>query len=97
MTEQIFFNVPLEKLKPVFKEWMKEVLSETKQEPQENSPELLTRKQVSEILGISLVTLNEWTKKGIIPALKIGTRVRYEKDAVYAALNKVETLKYRRG
>ena len=62
----------------------------------EPAPELFTRKETSKIYGISLVTLNEWTKKGIVPAQRIGTRIRYKKEDVYNSLKDVETLKYRR-
>lgn len=59
-------------------------------------PELITRKETIDILGISYPTLNEWTKNGIIPAQRIGTRVRYNRANVYASLKNIETLKYRR-
>jgi len=62
----------------------------------EPAPELITRKETAQIYGISLVTLNEWTKNGIIPAQRIGTRIRYKRADVYASLKNVETLKYRR-
>lgn len=62
----------------------------------EPSPDLITRKATAEILGISLPTLNEWTKNGIIPAQRIGTRIRYNRANVYASLKDIETLKYRR-
>jgi len=62
----------------------------------ELAPELITRKETARILGISLVTLNEWTKNGIIPAQRIGTRIRYKRTDVYNSLKDVETLKYRR-
>jgi excisionase family DNA binding protein len=65
--------------------------------PPAKDPELLTRSQVAKILGISLPTLNDWTKRGIIPALRIASRVRYKKEDVYQALEKVETLKYKKG
>lgn len=60
------------------------------------APELITRKETAEILGISLPTLNSWTSTGIIPAQRIGTRVRYNRANVYASLKDIETLKYRR-
>jgi excisionase family DNA binding protein len=63
---------------------------------QEPAPELITRKETALILGISLPTLNEWTKNGTIPAQRIGTRVRYQRANVYASLKDIETLKYRR-
>jgi hypothetical protein len=62
----------------------------------EPSPELITRKETSTIYGISLVTLSDWTKKGIIPAQRIGTRIRYKRTDVYNSLKDIETLKYRR-
>ena len=62
----------------------------------EPTPELITRKETAVILGISLPTLNEWTKTGVIPAQRIGTRVRYSRANVYASLKDIETLKYRR-
>jgi len=63
---------------------------------QEPAPELLTRQETAKIYGISLVTLNVWTKNGTIPAQRIGTRVRYQRSKVYASLKDIETLKYRR-
>ena len=62
----------------------------------EPAPELITRKETALIYGISLVTLNEWTKTGIVPAQRIGTRIRYNRADVYNSLKDVETLKYRR-
>ncbi len=63
---------------------------------QEPTPELITRKETAHILGISLPTLNEWTKNGTLPAQRIGTRVRYNRASVYNSLKDIETLKYRR-
>jgi excisionase family DNA binding protein len=63
---------------------------------QEPAPELITRKETALILGISLPTLNDWTKNGTIPAQRIGTRVRYNRANVYASLKDIETLKYKR-
>ena len=64
--------------------------------PTDTTPELLTRKQTAKFYGISLVTLNEWTKNGTVPAKRIGGSVRYEKEAVLNSLNDMKTLKYRR-
>lgn len=58
--------------------------------------EFLTRKEVSNLLGISLVTLWDWSKRGLIPTLRIGSRIRFKKVDVLEALNQVETLKHRR-
>lgn len=37
----------------------------------------LSRKEVSELLGISLVTIHNWGKNGILKPYKIGNRVRF--------------------
>ena len=62
----------------------------------EIEPELITRKETAEILGVSLPTLHEWTKKGVLPTKRIGSRIRYERTAVYDALKSVEPKRYRR-
>ncbi|GLB52769.1 hypothetical protein NBRC110019_18090 [Neptunitalea chrysea] len=43
----------------------------------ETNSELLSRKEVSQYLKVSLVTLNEWEKRKILVPIRIGTRVRY--------------------
>lgn len=58
--------------------------------------EYITRKETARILGISLPTLNEWSKKGIIPSYRISSRVRYKKDEILNSLNKVQSTKYGR-
>lgn len=50
------------------------------------SPTYLTRKEVSKMLGVSLVTINEWSKKGIIQPMKIGSRIRFEKKSIEMVL-----------
>jgi len=47
---------------------------------------LLTRQQTATILQVSLPTLNLWTKRGIIQAKRINSRVRYYESDVRAAL-----------
>ena len=95
MESTILQNVSLDELKELIAEAVKDQVKHLK--PPQKDPELITRAEVARILGISLPTLNDWTKRGVIPALKIGSRVRYKKADVYAALEKVETLKFQRG
>jgi excisionase family DNA binding protein len=47
----------------------------------------MQRKDVSKFLHISLPTLNEWTKQGLIPSYRIGNRVLYKSDEVEQAVN----------
>lgn len=50
-----------------------------------NPKELLTRRQAAEILGVSLPSLNTWTKQGKIKGYKISSRVRYKREDISAA------------
>ena len=63
---------------------------------QPTDPTLLTRQQTAQILSISLPTLDDYTRHGIIPASRIGTRIRYKKADIYTALKEISTIKYRR-
>lgn len=62
------------------------LLLETFNNLQTEQDEILSREQTAELLKISLVTLWKWTKKDIIPAYRIGYKVRYKKSEVLASL-----------
>lgn len=49
-------------------------------------PEYLTRKEVSEILKVSLVTLSDWNKKGILKPYRLGNLIRYKRKEIENAL-----------
>ena len=51
------------------------------------SPSYLTRKEVAKLLGVSLVTIHEWSKKGILKPKKIGTRIRFCTKAIQEILD----------
>ena len=54
---------------------------------------LLTRKGASRWLDISLPTLSEYTKNGIIRAFRIGSSIRYRQSDVEDALQCMKTSK----
>jgi len=58
--------------------------------------ELLTRNEVCNLLHITLPTLHNWTKEGLITGYRIGTRIRYKRAEVLATLNQVQQIKFRR-
>lgn len=91
----ITFDELKESFKSIVQSEVQKIVSGLTTAP-EPSPELITRKETAQILGISLPTLNSWTSTGIIPAQRIGTRIRYKRTDVYNSLKDVETLKYRR-
>lgn len=49
--------------------------------------EFISRKETSTILGVSLPTLNEYSKRGLLPSYRIGSRIRYKKEEVVQSLN----------
>ena len=64
------------------------VLQETKHHSPSN---YLTRKETAKRLGISLPTLNDWTKTGKIAGYRIASRIRYKEDELEAALTQIKT------
>jgi len=47
----------------------------------------LSRKEVSEMLAVSLVTIHDWGKKGILHPYKVGNRVRFKRSDIEQTLN----------
>lgn len=50
----------------------------------------ITRKEVSEILSVSLVTVDDWTKRKILTAYRIANKKRFKRNEVENALTKIE-------
>lgn len=65
--------------------------------PKKTELKLLTRKDTAKLLCISLPTLHEWTKTGVVIAHRIGNRVLYKQDEVHQALNQIQTSKMKGG
>lgn len=49
-------------------------------------PEYLTRKEVAKILKVSLVTLSDWNKKGVIKPYRLGNLIRYKTTEIEESL-----------
>jgi excisionase family DNA binding protein len=54
---------------------------------------LLTRDQAAQLLGITLPTLRDYTRKGYVTGYRIGTRVRYKRNEVLDSLQRMRTAK----
>ena len=50
----------------------------------------LTREEVSELLKISLSTINNWKKKGILHPYQIGGRVYFKASEIESSMIKLE-------
>ncbi len=71
--------------------------TEIAQKTTEKKATYLNRFEVADLLRISLPTLANWTKEGILQSYRIGKRVLYRVDEVNSSLQKVRNLKYKRG
>lgn len=60
---------------------------------QKNDEEYLTRNEVKKLLGVSLPTILDWTKREIIIGYKINSRVRYKKSEIDNFFNKINKTK----
>lgn len=54
----------------------------------DNLPDLMTIKEVSELLRVSPLTIKRWGKKGKLPAIRINSRGdrRYKKEVILRLL-----------
>lgn len=76
-----FYNELEKVISAIVKKELSQLIEQTKKD------KYLTRKEVIKLLKISLPTLNDWTKRKLITAKKIGTRVLYKESDIEAALN----------
>ncbi|MFT6945598.1 MAG: hypothetical protein ACJARP_000003 [Vicingaceae bacterium] len=67
------------------------LLNQLSKHPQEK--EVLTRKDCAELLGVSLVTLHDWNKKGIITPYKLGNRTFYKRSQIMESLSNSNTMR----
>ena len=59
----------------------------------DNLPDLLTVREVAELLRVSPLTIKRWGKRGKLPAIRINSRGdrRYKKEAILWLLGMQET------
>ena len=91
----ILENLTVHKLKDLISESVAEQLHKIAP-PQNENTEYLTRAEVADLLRISLPTLNDYTKTGVIKGYRINGRVLYKRDEVEKSLEEIQTIKYRR-
>ena len=65
-----------------------ELKNELKQAP--FTEQYLTREEVSELLKISLSTIHNWTKRGILQPFQIGGRIYFKASDIESSMIKLE-------
>lgn len=66
-------------------------LSGTPQQTVSDTPlNYITRRDVATLFHVTLTTVHDWTRKGILQAYKVGNRVFYKRVEVENALTKKE-------
>jgi excisionase family DNA binding protein len=70
-------------------------LLQSKSQNEASDTKYISRHEVCDLLKISLPTLNDWSKLGMLQSYKIGNRVLYKKDEVENSLHKVTAHKYK--
>jgi len=98
MNSIILQGINTEDLKEIFREVLDEKIKQ-KSDPKDLGRKLpyLNRFEVAEILKISLPTLNNWSKSGIVQSYRIGNRVLYKAEEIDKAIQEVKSIKYKRG
>ncbi|RZJ99556.1 MAG: DNA-binding protein [Flavobacterium sp.] len=95
---QIFLTgVDLNELLGKIGQLIDERLSKLPPDPEKPPFKFISRAEVAKLLKISLPTLHDWTKLGILQSYKIGNRVLYKLAEVEQALTKAETFKHKKG
>jgi excisionase family DNA binding protein len=96
--EPILLNgINLSDIKKVLREVLEEKSNDFTKPVISEDQKYLSRKEVAKLLKISLTTLNDWSKQGIVQAYRIGNRVLYKKKEIEDSVSKVQSFKYKRG
>ena len=91
MEKMLLIQMTPEELKDIIVEVINDHLNDLKEETQPKEPEeLLTRVEVAKLLKISLPTLHEWTKEGMLQSYGIRNRVLYKRSEIMSSLRKRE-------
>ena len=48
--------------------------------------DLMTRKETADFFGVSLVTIHNWVKYGILISYRIGTRIYFKRSEIISAM-----------
>jgi len=67
-----------------------EIKSITDSQVNDNDSNIIGRDDVSNLFGVSLVTVHDWVSKGILTAYKINRKTYFKKSEVLKAMKQVK-------
>jgi predicted DNA-binding transcriptional regulator AlpA len=97
MENIILHSTPLKDFRQIFSDLLDEKLIKFKSESQQANPnsEYLTRREVCDLLRISLSTLHYYSKDGTLRSYRIAGRVLYKAVEVEGAIQEIQSIKYK--
>ena len=90
-----FIQVSPEDLADLIQQGLKievENLIKTISEQKQEGKEFLSRKECSQFFGVSLVTIHNWVKDGIISSYKLGNRTYFKRSELVEQLLNSKTV-----
>jgi hypothetical protein len=91
----VLTSIPLETIEERFSKVVDQkfqtLLTALQQKQTPKEKEYLSRKEAAQFLSISLVTLNKFTKTGLVPGYRIASRVRYKRQELETSLSEIKT------
>jgi excisionase family DNA binding protein len=93
----ILSPIPLTELESAIAKTVEQILDKRlTNQPEPDRDELITRDETAQLLRVTLPTLHNWTKQGLIPHYKISSRVRYKRAEVMNLFTSGNLKKFRR-
>lgn len=101
MENIILHSTPISDFKLIIGEVVREQLQsfapEKPTDPTDKPTGYLTRAEVATRLRVTLVTVDKYTKSGLLQSYRIGGQIRYKAAEVEKSFEAVKNAKYRRG
>lgn len=92
MQNKIILNgLTIDEFKEMIEKSISQVLRKQElpiQDKEDSKEEYATRMEVAKLLKITLPTLHDWTKRGLLHSYKLGKRVLYRLNEVKEAMHK---------
>ena len=93
MQAHVFFSGTREELEQLIKDCIKSEIAKIQPVVQPTTSGFISRKKAAQLYGISLVTLNHYCKRGLVPSYRIGNRVLLVESEVLQSVSRVKTFK----